>query len=57
MIDEVNIGDHYYSRNELLQLQRLMFEGKEQIKSINVGCNGQYKVDLGLLNKIIERIK
>lgn len=39
---------------ELLQLKSLIQKG--QIKSLNVGCNGQFKVDLDLLNKIISKL-
>ena len=46
-----------YSYTDLLKLQEFMEYNKEQVKSLNVGCQGQYKVDLELINKIINRLE
>jgi hypothetical protein len=45
-------GVEYY-RPEIVSLLNIMKKG--QIKSLNVGCSGQYKVDLELLEKIIDK--
>jgi hypothetical protein len=42
-----------YIKTHLVVLRYLM--NKNQIKSLNVGCSGQYKVDLPLLEKIIDK--
>jgi hypothetical protein len=42
-----------YAKTELQKLKSIMNKG--QIKSLNVGCSGQYEVDLELLNKIISK--
>jgi hypothetical protein len=47
------IDDQQYYLSEIKQLVNLIKRG--QIKSLNVGCNGQYKVDLELLTKILHK--
>lgn len=42
-----------YSRNELKVLERIMSMG--QIQSLNVGCNGQEKVTLETIEKILSK--
>jgi hypothetical protein len=44
-----------YFEGELEALKSMMERG--QIKSLNVGCNSQYKVDLELINKILSKFK
>ena len=51
----VKINGIIYEFEELQSLIKLM--KKDQVKSLNVGCNSQYKVDLKLLEKIFSRIK
>jgi len=50
---QIEINNITYGKSQLLDLTVLMKLG--QIKSLNVGCSGQYKVDLELLEKIIEK--
>jgi hypothetical protein len=45
-------GVEYY-RPEIVSLLNIMKKG--QIKSLNVGCSGQYQVDLPLLEKILAK--
>jgi hypothetical protein len=49
----VSFDNVEYNRVDLCILRDLMNKG--QIKSLNVGCSGQYKVDLELINKIISQ--
>jgi hypothetical protein len=49
----VSFNNVEYNRVDLCILRDLMNKG--QIKSLNVGCSGQYKVDLELINKIISQ--
>lgn len=51
----VKIHGVYYTKQDLAALQSLMNRG--QIKSLNCGCSGQYKVDLETINMILERMK
>jgi hypothetical protein len=44
----------YYFR-ELIILRDLM--NRDQIKSLNVGCSGQYTIDLELINKILKKMQ
>jgi hypothetical protein len=50
---DIEINNVSYSKNDLIVLKHLFKQG--QIKSLNVGCSGQYKVDLELLEKIIDK--
>jgi len=50
---QIEINNITYGKGQLLDLRTLMKLG--QIKSLNVGCSGQYTVDLELLEKIIEK--
>jgi hypothetical protein len=50
---DIDINNVIYNKEELLALKYLMKKG--QIKSLNVGCLGQYTVDLPLLEKIIDK--
>lgn len=50
----IGINGVYYNSIQLHTLRDLMNQG--QIKSLNVGCSGQYKVDINLLNRIIEKL-
>jgi hypothetical protein len=49
----VYINDINYYKTEIISLINLMKKG--QIKSLNVGCNSQYQVDLPLLEKILSK--
>ena len=51
----VVINNVFYGKDSLNQVKKVLNLG--QIKSLNVGCNGQYKVDLELINKILEKLK
>jgi hypothetical protein len=44
-----------YDFSELIILRDLM--NRNQIKSLNVGCNSQHKVDLELINKILKKMQ
>lgn len=48
-----SINSVEYNKTHLESLKYLM--GKKQIKSLNVGCSGQYRVDLELLEKILAK--
>jgi len=48
---------HQYSKKELQSLVEIFDNHADQIKSINVGCNGQYKVDYDMLNKLLNNCK
>lgn len=48
-----SINSVEYNKTHLETLKYLM--GKKQIQSLNVGCSGQYKVDLPLLEKILAK--
>ena len=50
---DIEINNVSYSKNDLIVLKHLFKQG--QIKSLNVGCSGQYTVDLELLEKIIDK--
>jgi hypothetical protein len=50
---DIQINNVTYGKGQLLDLRTLMKKG--QIKSLNVGCSGQYNVDLELLEKIIDK--
>jgi hypothetical protein len=50
---DIKINNVSYSKNDLAVLKYLFKLG--QIKSLNVGCSGQYTVDLELLEKIIDK--
>jgi hypothetical protein len=50
---QIEINNITYGKGQLLDLRTLIKLG--QIKSLNVGCSGQYTVDLELLEKIIEK--
>lgn len=52
----IKISNRAYSTIELKKLQAILDNHHDQIKSLNVGCNGQYKVDLELINKIIAKL-
>ncbi len=54
--DVCKIEGNAYRRDELIALKALFAFHKNQIKSLNVGCNGQYKIDLDLINKIIDKM-
>jgi hypothetical protein len=51
----VEFDGYKYSLSEARVVKELMERG--QIKSLNVGCNGQYEVDLKLINKILDELK
>jgi hypothetical protein len=53
--NSILIKTEYYDFYEIKTLVKLMKRG--QIKSLNVGCNGQYKVDLELLTKILDKLE
>lgn len=50
----IKVFDVYYTISQLNSLKHLMKKG--QIKSLNCGCQGQYKVDLDLIEKIIRKL-
>lgn len=56
MGSKVYIREETYSKGEILQLTQILKEHQKQIKSINVGCSGQYKVDLELVTKILNKL-
>jgi hypothetical protein len=49
---QIEINNVTYGKGQLKDLRALMKQG--QVKSLNVGCSGQYTVDLPLLEKIID---
>ena len=51
------INGEYYFLVELEDLARVWYSHSAQIKSLSVGCHGQYQVDLKTLYKIISHIK
>jgi len=50
------INNFYYTEKDLELFHKVLNNYSSQIKSLNVGCQGQYKVDLDLINKIIARL-
>ena len=50
------INKNAYSLDQLLQLRDLFLSSNGQIHSLNVGCNGQYKVDLIKIQDIIKKL-
>lgn len=53
--NSVKINGHLYGLTDLKDFKRLLENHKEQVKSINVGCSGQYKVDLETITKIVNK--
>jgi len=51
------IDNQEYYLEELLKLRQFMMTHSRQVKSFNVGCNEQHKVDLPLLDKIIVKLQ
>jgi hypothetical protein len=56
MTNSIRIDGHVYTKEFITLCGRVLTES-EQIKSLNVGCNGQYKVDAELITRILERMK
>ena len=54
---EISIDGVCYTKSHLTDIANIFKVFGTQIKSLNVGCNGQYKVDLELINKILDRLK
>lgn len=48
----VLIDGKEYSKKHVIAMQILLKEHSDTIKSVNVGCNGQYKLDLDTVTKI-----
>lgn len=53
---EVLVNKKVYTKVELKELLRFMNLHQDQVKSINVGCSGQYQVDIQQLTKIVENL-
>jgi uncharacterized protein YrrD len=53
--DYAVINGYDYTKNDLEITKRVLEMPK--IQSLNVGCNGQYKVDLPLINRILDKLK
>ena len=53
--DLVTIHGVHYTKGQLLVLQKIMNGG--QVKSLNVGCQGQYQVDKDILSAILSKFK
>lgn len=49
----ISVNEIHYSKEKLEEIKKVL--ELTNIKSINVGCNGQFKVDLNLINKILSR--
>jgi hypothetical protein len=54
-LNRIIVNNVPYHLTDLREIVTLMSKG--QIKSLNVGCSGQYKVDLDLINKIIVKLQ
>lgn len=54
-IEGVTINHTFYPESSIFKIKEAL--EVSNIKSVNVGCNGQYKVDLEMINKIIKLIK
>lgn len=55
-INIVEINGSVYTKDEIFKLTNLLMIHKDQIKSINVGCSGQFKVDLVILHQILNKL-
>lgn len=53
----IKIENRFYDLKDLLFIHKVLNHYSSQIKSLNVGCSGQYKVDLNLINKIIAKLQ
>lgn len=52
----VEINGKTYDKKFVEDLANILENASDQIKSLNVGCSGQYKLDLPLLRKILARM-
>lgn len=51
----ISVDGIAYHKEALEDLARLMSQG--QVKSLNVGCSGQYKVDANMIDDILNELK
>ncbi|MFA7287616.1 MAG: hypothetical protein WC055_01935 [Melioribacteraceae bacterium] len=54
-IEGVTINHTFYPESSIFKIKKAL--EVSNVKSVNVGCIGQYKVDLEMINKIIKLIK
>jgi len=54
-VNAVVINNVYYHKDYLLKVKEVL--NTFQVASLNVGCNGQYQVDLEVINKILDKLK
>lgn len=51
----ITINACAFDKSDLIKIKEVL--GMEQIRSLNVGCIGQYKVDSETINRILSRLK
>ena len=53
----ININSDTFQNSEIGFLVQFFVKHNATVKTLNVGCKGQYTVDLGILIKILNRLK